>query len=362
MKGAEKIYAKIKGPILLVLITLGVYLGFRFLLGLVLPFLIAYFLAWIIRPVTESLNRRWRIPRILGGTASLLLLVAVFGTSICLLINILVKQTIAFIKNLPVYMDAIAEKLDHICKGCDDMFGLDGGTIRGFVDENLLSGYNRIKANLMPELTEHTISITIWVIGFFGLLLIIFVSAVLIAKDLPELRERFEKMSSYQDIHRVTQKLSDAGIAYLRSQLIIMVIIAVICVLGLTLLKNNYAFLIGIGIAIMDALPVLGSGIVLVPWAIVMLVNGNIYQAAILVTIFLVCQIIREILEPKLIGNRIGVKPLFTLIAMYAGVKLFGIAGFLLGPIGLIIISTIYHVINEKTQVENPEQINYNEK
>ncbi len=357
MKSMEKLYVKIKGPILLVLITLGVYLCLRFLLGLVLPFLIAYFLAWIIRPVTESLHRRWRIPRILGGSAALLLLVAVFGTSICLLINILIKQSITFIRNLPIYMDAIAEKLDHICSGCDAMFGLDGGTIRGFVDENLLSGYNRLKANLMPELTEHTISITIWIIGFFGVSLIIFVSAVLIAKDLPELRERFEKMSSYEDIHKVTQKLSEAGVAYLRSQLIIMIIIAVICVLGLTLLKNNYAFLIGIGIAIMDALPVLGSGLVLVPWAIVMLVNGNIYQAAILVTIFLVCQVTREILEPKLIGNRIGVKPLFTLIAIYAGVKLFGFAGFFLGPIGLIIIRTVYQVIAEKAQEGNPEQV-----
>ena len=93
-----------------------------------------------------------------------------------------------------------------------------------------------------------------------------------------------------------------------------------------------------------------------------MLMNGNIYAAAILITIFLVCQILREVLEPKLIGNRIGVKPLYTLISIYIGVKLFSIIGFILGPIGLVIIITVYKVVNEKTQeVANREQITYNE-
>jgi sporulation integral membrane protein YtvI len=181
-------------------------------------------------------------------------------------------------------------------------------------------------------------------------MLIVFVAAVLIVKDLPSFHKRYEHNDFYKDMHKVTEKLSDAGIAYLRSQLIIMMIVAVICVLGLTLIKNDYAVLLGLGIAIMDALPILGSGIIFIPWAIIMLMNGNIFTAAILVTTYLLCQIIREVLEPKLIGNSIGIKPIFTLIAMYVGVKLFSIAGFFLGPIGLVIIITIYKVINDKAQ------------
>jgi sporulation integral membrane protein YtvI len=352
----------VKGPILMVLISVGVYLSFRYLLGLILPFLIAYFLAWIIRPVTESLYRRFHLPRILGGTLSLFLLFAVFGTGICLLINILIKQAIAFIRNLPIFLNVIANKLDHICMGCDELFGLEDGTLRGMVDDNLMQTVNRLKKNLMPQVTEHTISITVGVIAFFGVLLIIFVSAVLIVKDLPSFQEKYCNHNLYKDVHRITGKLSEAGAAYLRSQVIIMIIVALLCILGLSLLHNDYAVLLGIGIAIMDALPVIGSGIIFIPWAIVMLMNGNIYAAAILITIFLVCQILREVLEPKLIGNRIGVKPLYTLISIYIGVKLFSIIGFILGPIGLVIIITVYKVVNEKTQeVANREQITYNE-
>jgi len=334
----------------MILITVGVYLCFRYLLGMVLPFLVAYFLAWLIRPVTDSLYRRFRMSRILSGSLALFLLFAVFGTSIFLLINILVKQAIAFLRNLPIYLDLIANKLDHICKGCDELFSLEEGTLRGMVDDNLTQTVDRVKNNLMPKITEHTITITIGLIAFFGVLLIIFVAAVLMAKELPIFQEKYCNHNLYKDFHRITGKLSEAGIAYLRSQLIIMIIVAVTCILGLTLLHNDYAALLGIVIAIMDALPIIGSGIIFLPWAIIMLMNSNIYAAAILITIFLVCQIIREVLEPKLIGNRIGIKPLYTLISMYIGVKLFSLLGFFLGPIGLVIIITIYQVVNEKAQ------------
>jgi sporulation integral membrane protein YtvI len=206
-----------------------------------------------------------------------------------------------------------------------------------------------MSAGLVAKLTQHTIQITVWFMGFLGILLIVLVAAVLIVKDQSELQDKLEQSRLYNEFHKITQKLSEVGMAYLRTQGIIMIIVAAVCIIGLSLLHNSYALLIGIGIAFMDALPVLGSFLVLVPWAVIALVSGNIYEAAVLVTLFLVCQLIREILEPKLIGNRIGIKPLFTLIAMYVGVKLFSVAGFILGPVGLIIIQTIYQVVIDYT-------------
>lgn len=328
--------------------TLCVYLGFKYILPLILPFIFAYFLAWIIRPVTEFLYRRMRIPRILGSSVSLTLLLAILGTGIFYLCKTLMKQSVLFIKNVPVYLNILADKLDSICMNCDEMFGFNMGTMRTVVDDNITQMVNRIRTKIMPGITERTISFTILIIAAIGVFLIVFVAAVLIAKDLPAFRKKYEHSELYRDIHKITEKLAYAGVAYLRSQLIIMVIVAFLCVLGLTILRNEYALLIGIGIAFMDALPILGSGIVFIPWVIIMLINGNIYYAAILITTYLICQIIREVLEPKLIGNRIGVKPLFTLISMYIGVRLFAISGFILGPIGLIIIITVVKVVNDK--------------
>lgn len=348
MKACGKGALKLRDIVPVVLITLGVYLGFRYLLPLILPFIFAYFLAWIIRPVVDLLNKKLKIPRIIGGTLSLLLLVGVFGAALGMLIRILIKEAIAMIRNLPVYLNAITGKLDAICKHCDELMGIDSGTARGIVDEHLTKSFDNLKSGLMPKITGHTITITVWIIAFMSILLIIFIAAVLMSKDLPELHKRFSDNPVYRDIHKVTSKLSEAGIAYLRTQLIIMAIVAVICVVALVILDNDYAVLIGLGIAVLDALPLLGIGLVLIPWTIISLIEGKLFVAAILFTAFLISQIAREVLEPKLIGNRIGIKPLYTLIAMYVGVKLFSVAGFILGPVGLLIITTIYHALREK--------------
>lgn len=362
MKLREEGMVKWKWIIIIIFITLSVYMGFKFILPLIFPFIIAYFLAWLVRPITEWLHGKLKIPRIIGGTISLLTLFTLLCVGLYFLCNTLMKQLVAFVKNLPVYLNLLADKLDHICNGCDDLFGLVTGTARAVVDDNLNQMLNRFTSEIMPGITGRTFTIIIGMVAVIGVILIVFVAAVLIVKDLPSYKKQLRKYDIYQDIHKVTEKLSNVGIAYLRTQLIIMVIVSFVCVLGLTILKNDYALLLGLGIAFMDALPVLGSGIVFIPWSIIMLINGNIYGAAILFTTYLLCQIVREILEPKLIGNQIGIKPLFTLISMYIGVRLFSIAGFFLGPIGLIIIITIVRVLSEKhsLQLANKKDIPYN--
>ncbi|MDF2540936.1 MAG: putative rane protein [Herbinix sp.] len=359
MKSKDEIRVRVKWLLIITVTFLGVYLGFRFILPLILPFVLAYFLAWIIRPMTEFLYKRVRMARIIGGTLSLLLVVGIAGTGIFYLIKTLLRQAVAFLRNFPIYMSSIVDRLDYICGSCDKVFGLTDGTMRTVMDDHMMSMLTRVKTDIIPGITEQTISITIKFVGAIGILLIILVSTILIAKDLPVYKERYEKSDIYQDIHKVTKKLSEAGIAYIRAQVSIAVIVAFFCVLGLTILRNEYALLIGVGIAIMDAFPVLGSGLILIPWSIIMLLNGNIYAAAILLTIFLLCQIIREVLEPRLIGNRIGIKPIFTLMSIYIGLQLFSFAGFFLGPIGLIMIITIVKAIyekNDKGSDQKPEE------
>lgn len=331
-----------------IIIILGVYLGFRFILPLILPFIFAYFLAWIVRPVTEFLYKKIKIPRIIGGSISLILLLSIIGTGLFYLGNMLIKQALNFARNIPVYLNVLAGRLDSICSSCDELLGLAAGSVRAIMDENMLSMVNKVKTDMVPGLTAKTLYYMVKFIGFIGILLIIFISAVLIVKEVPELKTKYKNTEVYNDFNKVFSKLAEAGLAYFRSQLLIMAMVAIICVIGLVLIKNQYALLLGLGIALLDALPVIGSGMILIPWSIMMLFDGNIYAAAILITTYLICQIIREVLEPKLIGNRIGVKPLYTLISMYMGLKLFGVAGFILGPVALIIIITIVKVIDDK--------------
>jgi len=245
------------------------------------------------------------------------------------------------LQNIPIYLSILSGKIDSLCNICDDFFGTKMGTIRGVFDQHFETMIGSIRNNIMPAITSRSLNIAIGILGIMGIVFITIVSALLLMKDEAIYKKSFQSNVLYQDIHLVTSKLSETGVAYLRTQAILMMIISAICTGGLLLLKNKYAMLIGLGIGILDALPMLGSGAVLVPWSILSLFHGEVFTAAILMTVYFICLLVRQFIEPKLLGNRIGIKPVYTLMAMYVGFRLFGVLGFILGPLGLVIIITI---------------------
>ena len=128
--------------------------------------------------------------------------------------------------------------------------------------------------------------------------------------------------------------LATAAKKYVRAYLALSGITFVEMFLGLTVLRVPYAFLIALGIALIDFLPLLGTGAVLVPWAVVMLVTGNMHWGLGLLILFGVSSLVRQFTEPRLLGAELGLHPLASLLAVYAGWKLFGVWGMMLAPFG----------------------------
>ena len=143
---------------------------------------------------------------------------------------------------------------------------------------------------------------------------------------------------------QVKQELSGAGIAYVKTQAILILLVSTVCSLGLFLIRNPYALLFGVSIGIFDAFPVLGSGLILIPWAVISFIRGNAFAGAMLLTLFGICQFLREYLEPKLLGGKMGILPVQSLMAVYIGYELFGVLGLFLGPFGLVLIKSMWKV------------------
>ena len=110
----------------------------------------------------------------------------------------------------------------------------------------------------------------------------------------------------------------------------------------------GYPLLIALLIAFADALPIVGSGTVLVPWAIICAIRGDIRLAIALIALFAFISIVRQFMEPKVVSNKIGIHPIFTLIAMYTGYKCIGIFGMLVGPIVIIILKPIFETMIDR--------------
>ena len=144
---------------------------------------------------------------------------------------------------------------------------------------------------------------------------------------------------------------------YFKSQLIIMVITAIICSVTLLILQIDNGVIVGILIGLLDALPMIGVGIILIPWSILSVIEGKYFIAIILFAAFVVCNLVREIIEPKLMGDKVGIHPVVTLASIFIGYKLFGVIGFILGPIGFIIIKIIYEMLYGSTNTLDKNQI-----
>lgn len=332
----------IKASIFITVITLLVFAAYRYLLSYILPFIFAYWLARLFIPVVEYMKAHWRVPKSLGATIVLSLFSAVFGVIIFFLFRTLIIQLEAFLKNIPVYQQYISSFLDALCDGCDNIFRLDEGSTNDFVSTNMNYIVNTVKEDIMPVITEQAWTVLLKTAGFFCCIFVIFIGALLLINDLPKISEFYKKSFFYEDVHAVLGGLNNVLSAYFRMQGIIISIIATVCTLGFLLIHNEYALLFGIFVAVFDAFPVLGSGLILIPWAIIRLLAGDFFSAAVLASLFFICQLIRQTMEPRLLGSRIGILPIFTIISVFAGIKLYGISGVFLGPLSLVTIQIIY--------------------
>ena len=150
-------------------------------------------------------------------------------------------------------------------------------------------------------------------------------------------------------IREITHSLG----AYLKAELTLVFVSFVISLAGFYIfmfvgMNVKYPLLIALAIAFVDALPILGSGTVMVPWAIISALDGDINLAISLVVLWIIMCVVRQFIEPRIVSNKLGIHPIFTLIAMYTGFKLIGVFGMLIGPIALIIIKSIFGALIEQ--------------
>lgn len=328
-------YAKLTG------LALIIFLAFRFLLPLVLPFVLAYFFAKMVSPIIFFLENRLHWRHRVSVLFVVIIVFAALAFFFSYMISIAVSQTILLLQKLPVYQQMFSRTLESMCGQCDRVFELVGGTSLRYVEHQIENLYHTIGAQVLPRMSGYVTQIFRWVFTIASTVFIFVISTLLILFDdtFPKIRGKVRPFAG---------RLRRAGLAYIKSQGIIFFIIATVITVGLFLMGNDYAVIMGVGIAVFDAFPVVGSGAILIPWALIKIIGGNYYAAAVLITVFAIAAFLREVLEPKLFGKELGMKPLYILVSVYVGAELLGLAGVLLGPIGLTILKAAEEEMKKK--------------
>ncbi|MBW4082328.1 sporulation integral membrane protein YtvI [Paenibacillus sp. S150] len=325
------------------------------LLPLVYPLLLAYLLAYLMHPLVLIL-RGFKLPRWLAVTLSLLFYVG--GTALVLtaLITRLVKELIVLLQTFDLHTGQWRELLLSISRNASiqniinqiNQFYHDNPNYHATIDSNISRTTETVGQAMTQVITGffNMILKLISALPSMGtILIVIMLSAFFLSTGWERHNAKLRAIVPAplrRPVSEIWQDLRKALFGYLRAQLVLISITAVIVIIGLLLLGVNSAFAIGLTIGLVDLVPYLGVGIVLLPWALYSYMTGNLALGIGLSVLYAVILITRQVLEPKVLASSIGLDPLAMLIGMFAGLQLFGMLGLLLGPVLLVVLDAFH--------------------
>lgn len=339
----------------IVLIFLAIFLFYYYLfpaawniaskiIPLILPFVIALIFVGLLEPIVNLLEKKLRLSR----TPVIILVIALFFAAIIgifiWLISMLVIELMKFSNDFPGYANNINVKILEIIENLQNIFTAINipPQLMELIDENtsdILTSVRDISIGLLNFLIELAALLPMGIIVFvFAVIALFFIS-----RDKDMILKSFEKhlpSTLYNRIVLIGSETGSALFGYIRAQIILMLITAGITFLGLHILGVTYAFLVAVLVGIADILPVVGPGAVFVPWIIWEMLNGNYGFAVVLLILYTIVSVVRQISQPKIVGDNIGLHPLEALIALFVGLRLMGVLGLVLGPIIWVVIKT----------------------
>ena len=336
--------------VILLLITGAVYFFLKFISPLVTPLLIAIIIVAVSVPFFDKIRKRIRIPRTLLMGLFMLVVVAVLGLLIWILITYVASGIPDLLNNLSGVESGVTIFIRNCCDGIESRFGIDADKMETVIIEKVNIFINHFQNNIMPTFLGESLSYAKYILSIGAFLAVTAIAVILLVKDYDKIMNLLHgSEESRRALEIVWQVIFYIG-TFLKAQLIIMLTLSTLCAVVLSIAGVENSVVFGIVAGVMDLLPFIGTGIVLIPLGIWQLINGWYVQAVVCLFLYAGCAIIREMLEPKLIGDKVGIFPIAILLAVYAGLKLFGVWGIIKGPLGLVIICQVYNGWKERRE------------
>lgn len=320
----------------LALALLGLWACVRYALPLVLPFGLGLGIALAAEPLVKLCQRR--LPRWVGSALGVTAALIMVLTLLTLLLSALLRELGRLAGVLPDMAHTARQGLTSLENFLLSVAHRAPEGLQGVLQRWVLSIFHD-SSRWSDAMVEHLPGIATSLLGRIPnsalALFTMVISSYMISARLPQLRAALSRRipKSWQDkVLPALGKLRHCLGRYLAAQARLCAISFAIMCLGLVVLRISYAPVWALAIALIDALPVLGSGTVLVPWAVICLIQGSNAQALGLLAIYVLVTVARSVLEPRLLGKQLGLDPLLTLVAMYAGFRLWGVLGMVFSP------------------------------
>lgn len=351
---------------LMLLLILAAVLVIRLLpvaVVIMMPFVIGYFVSLAAYPLVNFLKKKLHVPYKAGALITVLLLLLILSLAVTLVIGAVSDLSVVIIDNWDDLYNSFVQTLES---GLNTLENWSESLPFDFV-EDILKNFGEIEIKSDGGmLFDFGKSVSNWIRPFAGSLA---GGTISVVKSLPEVlvfvvmlilstyfftSEREKIKGLYQRhtsegfkerMHLIKIECFGALFGYIRAQLILSAITAAELFVGLMILGVKHALLLSLIIALIDMLPVFGTGTVLIPWALInILSGGTLYFSVGMIILYLICLSVRNLLQPKVLSSNIGLDPLLTLIAVWLGYKLYGFIGMILFPCGAMLLYKLYDI------------------
>jgi sporulation integral membrane protein YtvI len=320
------------------------------------PFIIAFFIAFLINPLVDFLERKAKMPRWLAVIVTLVVLFAVVVGLVTLLIAEIVSGTQYLANIVPEKFQALvsyiemffAQQIIPLYQDLAVLFKNLDADQQDTIMNNIQAVGTQIATTVghfIQQVLQNIPLLLAWLPNAATVFIFSLLATFFISKDwhrLTGIAQTILPAKAHKSGKTVFRDLKKALFGFIKAQATLISITTVIVLIGLLILRVDYAITIALIIGIVDVLPYLGTGIVFVPWIIYTAASGNIPFAIGLGVLYIVVLVQRQIMEPKVLSSSIGLDPLATLVALFVGFKLIGFLGLIAGPVVLVIIRTLH--------------------
>ena len=340
--------------VLVILVTTSILLVY--ITNVAYPFVIAFVIAFLINPIVNFFEEKMRFPRILAVFITLLLFIGGIITLFVLFVVEIINGANYLSQVLPGYLLTLFNYLEIYFNTKVIPFYQDFLSLFNHLNKEQQQSITLNIGNLLKELTNN---LGLFLSSFFSKIPYIFtwiptaatgiivslLGTFFISKDWYKLQGMMKTISPpkiFQGIILVVNGLKSAFFGFLKAQAMLIILTIITLFIGFIVLDVEYAITIALIIGLVDIIPYLGTGLIFIPWILFEMFTTN-YPAAIgLGVLYLVIVVQRQVLEPKILSSSIGLHPLATLMAVFIGYNIFGILGLIVGPIFLIILTTLH--------------------
>jgi len=335
-------------------LLLGVYLILKYAKTLLVVGAIVWGVSLVIHSLAERTARRLKLPKKLLAALYLILLISLLGIVAFFAIHRLIRELGELAGWMEENREMMEQKIDEVSASVEKFFSRFpiGTTVENGETPSLGVSVDAMLSELIQTAMTTLGGVLRATPKAIVTLVVTVMACFYLSMDYEGLRDRllsFLPAERKESAERFRKKAGTAVRNYLRAYLLLLLLTFAQLFVGFLILGKSYAFLLALLIALVDILPILGVGTVLVPWAIVMILLKNYYFGFGLLILYGVVTIVRQVAEPHLVGGSLGIHPLVSLLFLFAGLELFGFFGMILGPAAALICKELLSKETEKS-------------